>query len=146
MKNGGASAVPLSWDFCYASMHRFCGSVSSATQVSTSELTLGSMSMGSSWMLARTSCRLMGEHLFRLYGLNFDSDIPMHAALPGTGIADVTVRLATERPIESNEPPGELMAFTDGGGRRLSTITQTIDTYILRVHGMSDFVISKVPR
>jgi hypothetical protein len=93
-------------------------------------------------MLARTSCRLMGEQLFRLYGLNFDSDIAMHAALPGTGIADVTVRLASERPIESNEPPGELMAFTDGGGRRLSTITQTIDAYILRVHGMSDFVIS----
>jgi hypothetical protein len=84
----------------------------------------------------------MGEQLFRLYGLNFDSDIPMHAALPGPGFADVTVRLGTERPIESNEPPGELMAFTDGGERRLSTITQTIDAYILRVHGLSDFVIS----
>jgi hypothetical protein len=47
-KNVGASVALLSWVFCYANMHRFCGLVFSATQVRTSELMLGSMSVGSS--------------------------------------------------------------------------------------------------
>jgi len=81
-------------------------------------------------------------HMYDLYGLTVASDIAL--GIPGEEAdADITLRrLASEAAASDDPPAGETVAQLVIGDRRFYTAVAVPEGYVLRIHGVCDFVMN----
>ena len=79
---------------------------------------------------------------YQLHGLVVSSEVSIDETPAGPGRADVRIRWGQRRAIESEAPPGDLLATLEGPDR--SWLSRTADgTHILRIGSLGDFELAQ---
>jgi hypothetical protein len=86
----------------------------------------------------------MGQTRYLLHGLTIGSDIELGTPLTGMAPVDVSLTRSTiEAPVGTDAPPGDLMARLTLGDAHLYSGVDNGTAYVLRIHGLCDFVVSR---
>jgi hypothetical protein len=84
----------------------------------------------------------MAPSTYALHGLSIRSDLPLGQPADSPDPVDVTLLTAeAEGPIGNTPPPGQVLAQLSLGEQHLYTGTDAGDHFVLRIHGLCDFVV-----
>ena len=79
---------------------------------------------------------------YLLHGLCIEAPFELGPAAPPDAPADVQLHMGPSRPVSMDPPTGEVLVALAVGDRPLHTGVEDRYGYLLRVHGMCDFVVA----